>query len=260
MARQKLCICGTIATTQCQAGNTELASRAHKLCDKPLCEDCAIKIGDIVYCAEHAQNPSLFAIGHGEKRKTSRRALDAYYTRRWMIAALIEKCPELLSGVLFDPCCGDGRMIEMLRPYFAAVISSDIDERISATFHGDAADLSVWEKAKEIAAGRKLIVITNPPFTKAGEIARQSRIHAAATALLLRCTWGEPCSGPKRNKATSRTWLVTDPPTGLIMMSRDSFSGNKKTDSAAVWWFIWEEKIRRIMAYMKPQGQKESLL
>lgn len=260
--RQSMCACGAMATRQCQASNSGTMSHAHKLCGKALCDNCAIQVNNILYCGEHAQQPDLFCVGVGEKKpKTSRLALDAYYTRRWMIAALMLKCPELLwGGVLFDPCCGDRRMVEMLKEYFETIITNDINKQVTADFHEDATNEELWRRARTIADTRPLIVITNPPFNKAGAIARHCRAHAKSTSLLLRCTWGEPCGGQGRNKASGRSWLVDDPPTGLIMMSRDSFRGNKKTDLAPAWWFIWEETINRIMVYAKPGAQKETIL
>lgn len=84
-------------------------------------------------------------------------------------------------------------------------------------------------------------VISNPPFTAAGEIVwRALRAEPrAGVAMLLRCTFGEPCNSSPQAPRNGRLWLPAHPPTAILMLPRISFTGDGHTDSAPCWWFLW---------------------
>lgn len=182
----------------------------------------------------------------------ARRALDRYYTDESAVRTLMDRAPQIQGAVLGDPCCGDGRMARMLAPRFKTVLTNDINPQVQADAHEDAV---AW-----MGTGVGLIdwYVTNPPFFAAGDIARRCLDTAAAgVALLLRCTFLEPC-GPshtcrkaKRGKPAipcgahrclrnGRKWITELPPTRIISLPRVSFTGDGQSDSAPCWWFIWE--------------------
>jgi hypothetical protein len=162
----------------------------------------------------------------------ARRSLDAYLTPDWATQALLEEFLEIRGDRLLDPCCGDGRMAKALESRFPIVELNDVDRfnRV-AQFLYDATQRDLYESHDSDW------IVTNPPFTQAGEIAHQCLEHArVGVALLLRCTFGEPCKG--------RQWLKERPPTALLMLPRISFTGDGATDSAPCWWFVWSRTVR----------------
>ncbi len=162
----------------------------------------------------------------------ARRQLDQYLTVPWATQALVEEFPEIKGTRLLDPCCGDGRMAMALASRFDIVELNDVDRfNRAAQYLYDASRPDLYE------AHDCDWVVTNPPFSQAGEIAHQCLQHArVGVALLLRCTFGEPCKG--------RQWLIEWPPTALLMLPRISFTGDGSTDSAPCWWFVWSRSVR----------------
>lgn len=161
-----------------------------------------------------------------------RRSLDKYLTPDWGTRALLKEFPEIKGGRLLDPCCGDGRMATRLAPRFESVHLNDIDPKVSlARWHMDARNSELYAEA------RPDWIVTNPSFLAASGIA-WSAIHGATrgVALLLRCTFLEPCE--------NRSWLRRCPPTAVLALPRISFTGDGATDSAPCWWFIWAEMVR----------------
>lgn len=169
--------------------------------------------------------PHLFDPGPVAPRPSRRRDRDAYFTPDWATQELLKAYPQLRGGRMLDPCCGDGRMAERLRARFDAVLLNDIDRRPGLTRCMDARNLELYAEA------RPDWVVTNPPFMYAGEIARLAVESARfGVALLMRCTFLEPCSG--------REWLTRRPPSAILALPRVSFTGGG-TDSAPCWWFLW---------------------
>lgn len=180
--------------------------------------------------------------------RAPRRANDRYLTPRWAYQALLQYFPELRGEVLLDPCAGDGRMAAALAHRFDQVRLNDIAPAegyagcaaVKALTDGgegfstlDAADPALYVRPASW-------VVTNPPFTCAGDIT-----HAAlqgttqGVAMLLRATFGEPCGPCSRAPRNGRRWLIQHPPTALLMLPRISFTGDGNSDCAAAWWWIW---------------------
>ena len=179
--------------------------------------------------------PDLFVEqkpGKRKKARKQRRVLDSYYTPPWMTQAFIREAPDLLGGVLLDPCAGDGRMSRQLMRagHFSRVVLNDAAPD-RAPLRYDATRPELYEHlARE--GGAPDAVITNPPFCVAGALAWQALAHARrCVALLLRISFLEPVE--------ARQWLLRLPPTRQIALSRDSFDGSGQTDSATCSWFIW---------------------
>jgi hypothetical protein len=74
-------------------------------------------------------------------------------------------------------------------------------------------------------------VVTNPPFNQAEKIVRNSLESAKSVAMLLRLSFLEPCK--------NRRDLITGISKLILINPRPSFTGDGKTDSTSVAWFIW---------------------
>lgn len=162
----------------------------------------------------------------------ARRAFDEYLTPDWATRALMRDFPEVAGGRLLDPCCGDGRMSALLAPRFDEVLLNDIQRKPAlARWSMDARNHELYAEA------RPDWVVTNPPFLVCGGIAWTAIMKArVGVALLMRCTFLEPCEG--------RTWLQRCPPDAILALPRISFTGDGATDSAPCWWFIWAKSVK----------------
>lgn len=177
----------------------------------------------------------------------ARKALDKYRTPPWMTEAFKESFPAIGGGLLIDPCCGDGRMVDALRPRFGSVIANDIDETEPGCYHEDATQEGrLWEVGRH---ARTPWVITNPPFVHAAEIAQQALSVTSNVALLLRMTWLEP--------RPNRMWLGENPPDYMLVLPRGSFTGGG-SDMTSCAWYVWGDagNVQPIRVYTKIPGQE----
>jgi hypothetical protein len=136
----------------------------------------------------------------------------------------------MLCGSVLEPCSGDGAIVEPLKEEarITSVRTNDLDRRFVADSHDDATDPRWWSSLPQHDW-----VITNPPFVDAHQIVPLACKHAKeGVAMLLRITYLEPCEG-------RAVWLAENPPDGLIVLPRISFTGDGSTDSATCAWMIW---------------------
>jgi hypothetical protein len=77
--------------------------------------------------------------------------------------------------------------------------------------------------------------ISNPPFSKAGEILTHALANSrAGVALLVRISFLEPTF-------TRKDLMIANPPTRMIVLPRHSFTGDGKVDSVSCAWLIWDK-------------------
>ena len=166
---------------------------------------------------------------------------DFYATPAWMTRALLRRLPSNWScqhGRVIEPCAGDGAIVRELQRARADldVLTNDIVARrpMLPEFLLDARKLETWQAFGR--TGRLDLVITNPPFDVAFDIAVQA--YEAVTlgmVLLLRLSWLEPTDdrGP---------WLKLHPPTRQITLPRYDWRGDGRTDSVTSAWFLWAKQ------------------
>lgn len=139
-------------------------------------------------------------------------------------------------------------MAKALAHRFEVVRLNDIDVLAPADSHLDGADPQIYTAHTDWS-------VSNPPFVAAGDIVLAAIKHSRNVAMLLRCTFGEPCKARRQTPRGGRTWLRERPPTALLMLPRISFSGDGKSDSAPCWWFIWSPDVRpRIAVRMRAES------
>lgn len=169
---------------------------------------------------------TLIDMGPASKKPSKRRERDTYYTPDWATQELLKAFPEIRGGTLLDPCCGDGRMAKALAPRFERVVLNDIEPNAELNnYNMDARNKQLYAEANADW------IVSNTPFIGAGQIAATCLAAAPrGVALLLRCTFLEPCDG--------RQWLTKCPPSNVLCLPRISFTGGG-ADSAPCWWFVW---------------------
>ena len=163
----------------------------------------------------------------------SRRPLDAYDTHASAVAELRARVH--ICGRIIEPCSGRGAIAKS----FAGqqVFTNDLDETTPASAHVDACAYTACLPFDL----RDQWVVTNPPFSDALRILQHYRNLAARCAFLLRLSFLEP------TKARA-PWLAENPPSGLIVLPRYSFTGDGKTDSVTCAWMIWGHPLEPAIA------------
>ncbi len=158
--------------------------------------------------------------------RTERRPLDAYFTPTWATQELLKRVR--ITGMVLEPCVGDGAISDVLRESGCRVITNDLDHNRAADSHFDATDTRGWNGLPGIDW-----VISNPPFGVAPKILPIAIMGVrVGMAMLLRLSYLEPCEG-------RAGWLAENPPAQLIALPRISFTGDGKTDSVTCAWMVW---------------------
>jgi hypothetical protein len=154
---------------------------------------------------------------------------DFYPTPEWATYALIGN--ESFEGRIWEPACGDGTMVKVLRDTGLQVDASDLYDR----GYGEVGvDFLKSEKAVEN-------IITNPPYNSAeGFVEAGLRQATKKFCLLLRLAFLE---GANRQ----RTIFAKTPPSRIwIFSERITFypagAVQKGSGTTAYAWFVWDKQ------------------
>lgn len=168
-----------------------------------------------------------------------RRPHDFYPTPAWATEILVSRGITIhREHTILEPCHGKGAITNVLQQHgIKKVITNDIALSSGTDYKLDARYPGNWNYF-HMEVGKLPItdwVITNPPFTDAIDIVKQS-YHSAniGIAMLLRLSFLEPVN-------SRIEFLDNFPPTKLLILPRISFTGNGKTDSVTCGWLIWEK-------------------
>ena len=160
---------------------------------------------------------------------------DFYPTPVALTDVLLDSVPEL-SGLAVEPCAGNGAMADALRRSgrLTRITTNDILPSFGCTTTSDARDpaAAVWQGAADW-------VITNPPFTWAGEILANAWAYAGkGVAMLLRLTFLEPTVARAALLQQIAPFL-----SDIIVFGqpRPSFTDNRHTDSVTTAWLVWQK-------------------
>ncbi len=175
-------------------------------------------------------------------RSQVRRADDAYYTPAWAVHRLLEKC-ELPGQRWFDPCAGDGAIIRATREYGYLWTANEIDKDkanwlLSLCPNVSSSDFLLWGSGPALYD----VILTNPPYSLAGEFIVQSLRYARTVAMLLRLSFLESIE--------RATFFHAHMPEVYVLPNRPTFvkvrtylpTGNTRVstgDSAAYAWMVW---------------------
>ena len=154
-----------------------------------------------------------------------RRALDQYETPSWVTLALVPHLPEI-SGVIWGPACGGGRMVAALRQAGFEVIGTDIADGVDF--------LHRPPPTRDIGA-----IITNPPYALAREFIERA-LHfdgVRVVAMLLRTDFDHPAT---------RSHLFTGCPmfAKKVMLTKRIrwFEDSTGSPSFNHCWMIWDRQ------------------
>lgn len=140
-------------------------------------------------------------------------------------------------GVVCEPCAGSGAISRVIGWRSHVVVENDLDPRwaLPRLDASVAASWPLWAPPCKVDW-----VITNPPFSKALEIAECALAHVTCgVAMHVRASMHEVLkTGPRR------TWMATHPPAGILWLPRFAYQRSKTTgawttDSVCACWTIW---------------------
>jgi hypothetical protein len=154
---------------------------------------------------------------------------DFYPTPEWATYALIDN--EHFEGSIWEPACGDGTMVRVLRDTGLTIEASDLFDR----GYGKP-DVDFLTSSRRVEN-----IITNPPFNSAeGFVEAGLRQATRKLCLLLRLAFLE---GANRQRtifgvnSPARVWVfserITFYPAGVVQ---------KGSGTTAYAWFIWDKR------------------
>lgn len=170
---------------------------------------------------------------------------DFYPTPDWATYALIDN--ECFEGRIWEPACGDGSMVRVLRDTGRSVDASDLFDR----GYGEiGVDFLKCERTIEN-------VVTNPPYNSAeGFVEAGLRQATHKLCLLLRLAFLEGGNRQRTifaERPPSRVWVfserITFYPAGAVV---------KGSGTTAYAWFVWDKQAPNKNSELKwlPPGYK----
>lgn len=160
------------------------------------------------------------------------RGLDLYESPPEAVRALLGA--EWLPRRIWEPACGPGAIVRVLRAAGHDVIASDVQDYgcPAQNFTGD------FLAQRSAPFGAECIV-TNPPFKLAGEFVAHGLTLCPRVVMLLRLAFLE---SERRRPILDNDLLARVLPfrNRLPMMHRDSWAGPRSSNSIAHAWFVWD--------------------
>lgn len=174
------------------------------------------------------------ASGAGDKRHALKpRKDDLYETPPEAVRALLRV--ENLPGVIWEPACGPGSIVRVLRSTGRQVYATDLVDYESAD-----QDAAGWDFLMEtqLPLGVQAIV-TNPPFKNGAEFVTKGLSLCPVVVMLLRLAFLESAtrSDILDGGHLARVHVFRN---RLPMMHRDGWEGPKSTNTMAFAWFVWD--------------------
>ncbi len=160
---------------------------------------------------------------------------DLYETPAVAVEALLRHEP--LPHRIWEPACGRGAIVNVLRAHGHEVVATDlVDYGIPITPPGYyRVDFLMERRAPE---GTQAIV-TNPPFKLAQEFVAHALDLCPRVVMLLRLAFLESDrrSGILEDRGLARVHVFRR---RLPMMHRDNWQGRKANSGMAFAWFVWD--------------------
>ena len=166
----------------------------------------------------------------------SERKDDLYETPEVAVRALLKIEPVPLT--VWEPACGPGAIVRVLRASGRSVIATDL---VDYACPDSAAGVDFLMELR--APDGVPAIVTNPPFKNAGEFVERALTYSPYVAMLLRLAFLE--SEKRRNildnGMLARVHVFRK---RLPMMHRQGWEGRTANSGMAFAWFIWERGHR----------------
>lgn len=187
---------------------------------------------------DHVGRSGRGTAGTGSKRashaaRTTDGIVDLYETPPEAVHALLGV--EAVSMIVWEPACGPGKIVDVLRSTGRVVHASDIHD------HGcpGQAVLDFFEATSADVPSGVGAIITNPPFMLIEAFIAKALVLAPTVVVLARLALLE---SDKRSDLLERQGLrrVHVFRKRLPMMHRHGWEGKKGNSGMAFAWFVWE--------------------
>jgi hypothetical protein len=167
-----------------------------------------------------------------QRHPHSERGHDCYSTPAVAVEALLRT--ETLPHRLWEPACGRGNIVDVLRARGHQVIGSDLIDYGRPDFFSGR-DFFLEHKMPDGCEG----IITNPPFQIAAQFVEHSLKLSPLVVMLLRLAFME---SERRCSILEGVGLacIHSFRKRLPMMHRHGWKGRKANSGMAFAWFIWE--------------------
>jgi hypothetical protein len=179
------------------------------------------------------------------KTSLAERGHDLYETPREATEALLRA--EKLPRNIWEPACGPGAIVRVLRAHGHTVLATDLIDYQSKD--QDHAHRDFLMEAR-LPPGIEMLC-SNVPFKLASQFAAHALSLCPRVALLLRLSFLE--SGTEKSAAGRARLQVLDSGhlarvhvfrNRLPMMHRDGWTGNRVSNPTPYAWFIWDRDYR----------------
>jgi hypothetical protein len=164
----------------------------------------------------------------------SERANDCYETPNVALHALMGR--EELPDVIWEPACGPGAIVRLLRASGRMVYATDLVDYESVD-----QDQAGWDFLMEtqLPLGTKMI-LSNPPFKNSSEFVEKALDLCPRVVMLLRLAFLE---SQKRCLILDSGWLakVYVFRNRLPQMHRRGWTGKHSNSGMAFAWFVWDK-------------------
>lgn len=180
------------------------------------------------------------------KRGGQRTPSDNYPTPSWVTRRFLEGPIELPGGLWYEPCAGEGAIIDVVNAHRRDVkwCATEIREEARTVLDARCAE-GVWQGS---ALERPMdsfgpvlpkVIITNPPFSLSWEMLNLwlRQFPDAYIVILQRLNF--------KGSQTRHPLMVTCPPDDYIVPDRPAFRGDGQTDSIEYAWFVWGPSPRK---------------
>ena len=143
---------------------------------------------------------------------------------------------ENLPEVVWEPACGPGSIVRVLRATGRQVYATDLVD-----YESRDQDEAGWDflLERQLPIGVQAIV-TNPPFKNASAFARKAIELCPRVCMLMRLAFLEGIgrSDILDGGKLARVLVFKD---RLPLMHRSGWDGNRSTNAIAFAWFIWDD-------------------
>lgn len=157
---------------------------------------------------------------------------DLYETPRCAVEALLRV--ERLPHFIWEPACGPGAIVRVLRERGHRVWATDLNDYFCPESDYKIDFLMEWQQRIDIEA-----IVTNPPFKLANQFVEHALFHAPLVCMLLRLAFLE---GVERSPILdggklARVHVFRN---RLPRMHRAGWEGKRSSSRVAYAWFVWD--------------------
>jgi hypothetical protein len=181
------------------------------------------------------RNPHGLCTGQSGTHSHEARGLDSYATPRIATEKLLAADPDVInsSARIWEPMAGHGAIVYPLRDAGIPVIASDITQYAGCPLHF-IGDFLAQEKAPAGCG----VVVTNPAFAIAAEVARHALTLVPDVYLLLRLAFLESASRADllEHSGLRKVFVFRNL---LPRMHREGWTRKKSSSSVCFAWFAW---------------------